>query len=151
SREVAPEQVCRGIPRFSDKPQRGKYRIAADLGDDRRVGRDGAAIVAGQKAGQGEAKTRHKQGVSPVAQAINYQLTHRGMRRPQIVATAAVVYVLGIVVGVQEVVSRVVDPSHAIVGTRLIALGGMVVNHIEDYLDTFGVQCIDEFAQLLES
>ena len=64
------------------------------------------------------------------------------------VAGAGVVHVEARVVGDQAVVAGVVDAAEGEGGTEVVALGGVVVDHIQDHLDPGGVQRLDHLLEL---
>ncbi|MNO90258.1 hypothetical protein D3C76_817650 [compost metagenome] len=72
------------------------------------------------------------------------------MAEIQGVAGARVVHVMAPVIGLQPVVGHVVDPAHAQRGAELVAFGGMVVDHVEDHLDTGLMQMRDHFLEFAD-
>ena len=76
----------------------------------------------------------------PVAQRVHDELQHVGMTRVERVAGAGVVHVVAAVVVDQAVVRGVVDAAQRQRRTQVVALGGVVVDHVEDHLDAGRVQ-----------
>ena len=86
----------------------------------------------------------------PVAQAVHDQLQHVGVAHVERVAGARVVHVVRGVVGDQAVVRRRCRcPLKASVGPEVVALGGVVVDDVEDHLDARLVQRADHRLELL--
>ena len=76
----------------------------------------------------------------PVAQAVHDELQHLRMAHVQAVAGAGVVHVVARLVGHQPVVGGIVDAAEAQHRAQVVALGGVVVDHVEDHLDARAVQ-----------
>ncbi len=73
----------------------------------------------------------------------------RGMLHVERVAAARVVHVVAPVVGAQPVVRRVVDAAEAQRRAELVALGGVVVDDVEDHLDPGRVQRLHHRLELV--
>src|ERR1700740_3126621 len=85
----------------------------------------------------------------PVTEAVHDKLQHTRMAHVQRIAGAGVVDIVAGIVGDGTVVKRIVDAAERERGPELIALGGVIVDNIEDYLDTGRVHRLDhgfEFA-----
>ena len=96
--------------------------------------------LPGEGRGQVEAEPVDVHLGDPVAQRVHDQLQHVRVPHEQAVAGARrVVVVRGVAVD-EPVVGRVVDPAEAQRGAELVALGGVVVDHVEDDLDVRLVQ-----------
>ena len=88
--------------------------------------------------------------VDPVAQAVHHHLQDAGMNQVQSVAAAGVVDVVA-AVGLEPVIGRIVDAPEAQGRPHLVALGSMVVDHIQQHLDAGIMQALDhgfEFTQI---
>ena len=83
-----------------------------------------------------------------VAQRVHDQPQHARMDRIQRVAGAGEVHVVARVVGHQAVVGGVVDPLEGEHRTQVVALGGVVVDDIEDHLDSLLVQGLHHALEL---
>ncbi len=86
----------------------------------------------------------------PVAQAIHDQLQHARLDHVQRVAAAGEIHVVALVWG-EAVVGGVVDAAEGEGGTQFVALGGVVVDNIEDNFDTGGVQGADHRLELVDA
>ncbi len=64
------------------------------------------------------------------------QLQHARMLEVEGVAGTREIHVIARIVGHQSVVGRIVDPAEGQRGSHLVAFGGVVVDHIEDHLDS---------------
>src|SRR5689334_20882696 len=71
------------------------------------------------------------------------------MREIDGVAGTGIVDVVARIVGHEPVIVRVVETSKGERGTKLAALGGVVVDHVEDDLDARRMQASDGDAHLL--
>ena len=101
---------------------------------------EGAQLVdleqlAGQRAGQIEAEAVDVHLGDPVAQAVHDELQDARVRHVERVAAAGEVHVVARVFGRQAVVGGVVDAAERERRAQLVALGGVVVDHVEDHLD----------------
>ena len=73
----------------------------------------------------------------------------RGCGHVERVAAAGEVHVVARVVGRQPIIGGVVDAAHRERRPQLVALGGVVVDHVEDHLDAGGVHGPDHHLELL--
>ena len=86
----------------------------------------------------------------PVAQRVHDQLDRVRVPHVEGVAGAGVVHVVALVVLDEAVVGRVVDALEAQRRTEVVALGGVVVDDVEDDLDAGGVHRLDHRLELLD-
>ncbi len=103
---------------------------------------------AGQGRGKVEAEAVDVHLRAPVAQRIHDHLEHLRIAHVQRVAGAGVVHVELRIVGDQAVVSGVADALPAQHGAQVIALAGVVVDHVEDHLDARRVQRLHHLFEL---
>ena len=87
----------------------------------------------------------------PVAQAVGDHLQHARMAEVDRVAGAGVVDVVAPVVGREPVVGGVVDALERERRPELVALGGVVVDDVEDHLDPGVVEVRDHLLELGEA
>ena len=80
-------------------------------------------------------KVRH-----PVAQRIHHHLQHARIRQVERVAGAGVVDAMTRIIRDKAVVAGVVEPAKRQRRAQLAALGGVVVDDVEDHLDAGGMQ-----------
>ena len=85
----------------------------------------------------------------PVAQRVHDQLQHVGMARVEAVAGARRVVVEAPVVVDEPVVRRVVEALERQRRAQVVALGGVVVDDVEDHLDPGRVHRLDHLLELL--
>jgi hypothetical protein len=95
---------------------------------------------AGQRRGEVEPEAVDVHLGDPVAQRVHQHLQHVRVAHVERVAAAGVVEVAAPVVGGEPVVAGVVDAAEAQRRPGLVALGGVVVDHVEDDLDAGRVQ-----------
>ena len=81
----------------------------------------------------------------PVTQAIHDQLQRTRAEHAQAIACAGVIHVVARILLHQPVVYRVVDAPKAQRRAVVVALGGVVVDHIQDDLDARAVVGFDHF------
>ena len=105
--------------------------------------------LAGQRAGQVEAEAVDVHLGDPVAQAVHDELQDARVLHVERVAAAGEVHVVARVLRRQPVVGGVVDAAHRQRRPQLVALGGVVVDHVEDHLDAGGVQRPHHHLELL--
>ena len=67
------------------------------------------------------------------------------------VATAGVVHVIASVIGRQLVVGTVINAPHGQGGSHLVALGGVVVDHVQNHFNAFGMECRHHHFELLQA
>jgi hypothetical protein len=133
-------------------------RDELDLGDDRVLVNDveerPQAVHIVQLPGEGrrqvEAEAVHVHLQHPVAQAVHDELERPGMGHVERVPAAGVVHAVAPVVGDEPVVGRVVDPPETERGTQMAAFAGVVVDHVQDHLDTRLVQGLDHGLELAD-
>src|SRR4030095_13915039 len=77
----------------------------------------------------------------PIAQAVHNQLKGTGVRHIQGMSAPVVNKVIASIVH-QTIIRGIVDASKAQSGSQLVSLSGVVVNDIDDDLDTFPVKGI---------
>ena len=104
--------------------------------------------LAGQRGGQVEAEAIDVHLRHPVAQRVHDQLQHLRVDGIEGVAGAGVIHVEARVVGDEAVVAGVVDAAEGEGRTEMVALGGVVVDHIQDHLDPGGVQRLHHLLEL---
>ena len=96
--------------------------------------------LARQRARQIEAEPVDVHLEDPVAQAVHDQLQHARAAHVERVAAAGEVQVVARVVRQQPVVGAVVDAAQRERRAEVVALGGVVVDHVEDDFEAGGVQ-----------
>ena len=136
------------VPGFGDELDLGENRILMDDVEEGSQPVHGKQF-AGQGAGEIEAEAVHVHFEHPVAQAVHDQLQHARMDHVQGVAAAGEVHVVAGVFRRQAVVCRVVDAAQRQGRSHLIALGGVVVDDVEDHFQTGGMQGADHHLELL--
>ena len=95
---------------------------------------------AGQGGGQVEPESVDVHFGHPVSEGVHDQLQRVRVTDVEAVARPGVVHVVPLVVVDQAVVGGVVDTAEPKRGPHVVALGGVVVDDVEDHLDTRLVQ-----------
>ena len=151
-REVA-DLVAAGpdVPRLGDQLHLGEQRVLVDDVEERGEAID-VVELARERRREVEAEAVDVADVRPVAQRVHDQPQHARVHRVERVARAGEVHVVARVVRHQPVVRRVVDALEAEHRPEVVALGGVVVDDVEDHLDAGAVQRLHhplELAHLL--
>ena len=137
------------VPGLGDDLGVGEHRVLGDHLHHRRVGEHAAVPVAAEDRGQVEAEPVHVHVHHPPAERIHDQFADDHVVAVAGVAAAGKVEV-GAGPGVEQVVDGVVDAAEA--GGRAVAaaLGGVIVDDVEDHLDAGPVQGLDHVAELVQ-
>ena len=146
--EVADLVAARAdVPRLGDQLDLGEDRVLVDDVEER-----GQAVDVVELARQGgreiEAEPVDVALDHPVAQRVHDQPQHARVHDVERVAGARVVHVVARVVGHEPVVGLVVDAPEREHRAEVVALGGVVVDHVEDHLDAGLVQGLDHALEL---
>ncbi len=139
--------LARGIPGFGNQLAGGQQRIGRDRREHGRIRIERSAARPAQRRGEVEAKAVDTELSRPVAQRIGHHPHDRQSSRVQRVPGA------GDVVTGRQVISVRGQAAPAQIDGRIdAALAGVVVDHVEDHLDTgavIGVHQVGEFGDLL--
>jgi hypothetical protein len=126
------------IPGLSDQFDLGEHRVLVnDI--EKRAEFVHLVELPGQGAGQIETKPVDVHFQDPVSKAVHDHLQHPGVGHVQGVAAPGVVHVVPFLPR-ETVVGRVVDAPPGQRGAQMIAFRRVVVHHVQDHLDAFGVQ-----------
>ena len=151
----AGRKVAHLVAAFSQVPGLGDE---LDLADQRVLvnhveeGREAVDLVElpGQRGGQVEAEAVDVHLRHPVPETVHQELDAPGMRHVERVAASRVVHVVTAILCHQPIVGRVVDPAEAERRPELVALGGVVVDDVEDDLDPGLVKRLDHLLELAD-
>ncbi len=127
------------VPRFSDELHLRDDGVLLDDVEERGEPVDVVELPR-ERRRQVEAEPVHVHVQDPVAQAVHDELERAGMGHVERVPAARVVHVVAAVVLHEAVVGGVVDAAERQRRAQVIALGGVVVDHVEDDLDAGPVQ-----------
>ena len=136
------------VPGLGDELDLADHRVLLDEVEEGRQPVD-VVELAGQGGGQVEAEAVDVHLDHPVAQRVHDQLQHVGVAHVEAVAGAGGVEVEAAVVVDQPVVGGVVEALERQHRAHVVALGGVVVDHVEDHLDAGVVQGLDHLLELL--
>ena len=137
------------VPRLGDQLHLREHRILVDDVEERAQPVD-VVQLARERAGEVEAEAVDVHLEHPVAQAVHDQLQHLRVLHVQRVAAAGEVHVVARIVGDEPVVRRVVDALERQRRPEMIALGGVVVDDVEDDFEAGGVQRADHALELAD-
>ena len=141
------------VPGLGDQLDPREHRVAADGAQESPVPLElaGPSASPRQGAGQVEAEPVDVHLRHPVAEAVQDQSQHVRMRGVERVAAAGEVDVFRGVVGPQAVVRPVVDTAQRERRPVTAALGGVVVDDVEDHFDAGGVQAPNHRLELFHA
>ena len=125
-----------------------KHRILPDGGEERRVAVEGRQ--AAERGGEIEAEAVDVIGLDPQPQRIHDHLQHARMRELERVAGAGEILVIARLVGQQPIIRGVVDAAVAQRRAQMVALGGVVVDDVENDFDAGVVQRRDRGAESVD-
>ncbi len=137
------------VPGLGDQLDRLQHGVLADRVEEDRAGVE-LLVVAPQRRGEVEAKAVDVALLDPVAQRVHDHLHHTRVAQVHGVAAAGGVIVVARVLG-QGVVACVVDAPERERRSVLVALGGVVVDHVEDHLDARLVQALHHELELVDA
>jgi len=134
------------VPRLGDQLHAAQHRI---LLDRRHEVAEHVEVVERSRQGRGEveAEAIDVHLLDPVAKGVHHQLEHVRLRHVEGVAATGVVRVVPTAC-LQVVVVVVVDAAKAQRRAELVALGRVVVDHVEDDLESSGVHRLDHALEL---
>ena len=151
-REVADLVAARpDVPRLGDQLDLREHRVLVDRVEERREAVD-VVELARERRGEVEPEAVDVAVDHEVAERVHDQAEHARVHRVQRVARPGEVHVVPPVVRHQPVVGGVVDALEAEHRAEVVALGGVVVDDVEDHLDPRAVERLHhplELAHLL--
>ena len=127
------------VPRLGDQLDRRQHRILPDGGQEISAAFE-AVRTAAERAGKIEAEAVDMAGLDPVAQRIHHHLQHARMGEVEGIAAAGEVVVVARIVRHQPVIGQIVDAAERQRRAEMVALCGVVVDHVEQHLDAGIVQ-----------
>ena len=136
------------IPRLRDQLHLRQHRVLADDREERRQ-RVHLVQFAGQRRREVEPESVDVHLRDPVAQRIHDELQRERAAHVQRVARAGGVEVVELVALDEPVVLGVVDAPEAQRRAQVVALCGVVVDHVEDHLDVGAVQVLHHRLEFL--
>ena len=135
------------VPRLGDQLHLREDRILVDDVEERREAVD-LVELARERRREVEAEPVDVAVDDEVAQRVHDQPQHRRVHRVERVARAGVVHVEPRVLRHEPVVALVVDAAEAEHRAEMVALGGVVVDDVEDHLDAGAVQRLHHALEL---
>ena len=147
-REV-PDLVAAGadVPRLGDQLHLAEHRILVDDVEERREAVDVVQLPR-ERRGEVEPESVDMALDREVAERVHDQAQHRRMHRVERVAGPGEVHVVARVVRLEAVVRRIVDTLEGERRPEMAALGGVVVDHVEDHLDPRAVERLHHALEL---
>ena len=105
--------------------------------------------LAGEGGGEVEAEPVDVHLLDPVAQAVHEQLQHVGVPHVEGIAGPRVVHVEARVLLRRSIIGEIIDSLEGKHGSEMVALGGVVEDHVEEDLDVRLVQVLHHLLELL--
>ena len=99
-----------------------------------------AFVITRQGRSQIESKSVDMHLENPIAQAVHHQLQRAWMQQVKGVARAGEIQIETRIIGLQSVISGIIDAAEAQRRPELIPFRGVIVNHVENYFDTGGME-----------
>ncbi len=134
------------VPRLGDQLDGCEYRVLPDCVEERTV-----PIVAVWPArecrGKVETKAVDLEHFHPIAQRIHHHLENTGIGEVQRISTAGEVVVVAPASRGEPVVGCVVDTAKREGGTKMVALGGVIVDDVKQHLEAGVMQPRDRGAK----
>ena len=137
------------IPGLGDQLYAGEHRVLHHGIEKSRTGIK-AALFTSQRHAQVETEAVDVKLGDPVAQRIQGQLYDARVREIKGVTAAAEVGAASRVLRHRPIVGGVVQAAQTQGRTELAALAGVVVHHVQQYLDVRGMQRLDRALELIE-
>ena len=137
------------VPRLGDQLQLAEQRVLQD-GVEEGVARIETARLAAERQREIEAEAVDAIDAGPQAEAVHHHLQHARMVGVDGVARAGQVVIVAFVVRHQPVIGEIVDALEGERRPEMVALGGMVVDDVEDDLDARLMQPVDRLGDLRE-
>src|SRR5262249_40896728 len=127
------------IPRFGDQLDIAEHRVLPYGRKERRVRVEGGP--AAERRGEIEPAAGDVKHLHPNARRIHHHLQHARMRDFQRIAGTREVLVVAWLIGHEPVVRGVIDAAIAKRRPHMVAFDGVVVDDVENDLDTRIVKC----------
>ena len=146
AREVAELVAAHAdVPGLGDPLHAREHRVLQHGLEERGIALE-AMVAASEHRRQVEAKAIDMHLLDPEAQAVHHHLQHARLADVQRVAAAG--EVVAAPVGIQAVAAGLVEAAPGDRRPALVALGAVVVDHVQQHLDAGGVQPAHHLAEL---
>ena len=136
------------VPGLGDQLDVAEHRILPDGAEERRVAVEGR--LPAERGGEIEAEAIDVIRLDPHPQRIHDHLQHARVRELERIAGAGEIFVVARIVRRQPIVGGVVDAAIAQRRAHMVALAGVVVDHVEDDFDPGIVQRRDGGAEIAD-
>ncbi len=149
-REAADLVAARAaVPWLRDELDFREQRILSDRLQKAALGLEAVGLAREDRA-EIEAEPVDPHFAHPVAQGVGDHLDDARMAEVQRVSGSRVVDVVARLIGKKPVIGAIVDALERKGRTELIALGGVVVDHVEDHLEPAVMQAGDHLLELAQ-
>ena len=149
TREAADLIEASSIPRLTYDFCLGEHVIQLDMPQDRRVGQGFAISTTGQDRCFIEAEAIHMHLFDPVFQTVRNQLYRNRMVALECIAAATIINIILFVIAIEHIIDTVVDALETDRGAEMIALTGMIKDHIQDHLYPRFMQSLHHISEIL--
>ena len=149
ARREAADLIASGaaVPRLGNQLDLTQQRVLA-AGHQKAVALIKTIVITAQNGRQIEPEAIDVHLAGPVAQRVGDHLQDARVAQVEGVAGARIVDVEALVIGHQPVIRGVVDAAHGQGRALFIALGGVVVNHVQNHFQPGFMQVRDHFLEL---
>ena len=137
------------IPRLGDQLHLCEHRVLLHHREEAAQAVHGLELAC-QGRSQVEAEPVDVHLLHPVAEAVHDQLERARVAHVEAVPATGEVDVVARVLRVQAVVGAVVDAAERERRSHVTALGGVVVDHVEEHLDAGAMQCLHHRLELVD-
>ncbi len=141
---------ARGIPRFGDDLRPREDGVGFDLPQDRRVAERVPIFIAGHDRSEVEPEPVYVHLTHPIPQTVHDQPPDDGVVGFDRIAGPAMVFVNGLVFGVEDVIRPVFDAPEGQRGAFVVAFGSVVEDDIENHFQPRLVQGFDQVAEFVD-
>ena len=135
------------IPRLGNQLDAGNERVLVD-NIEKRAEPVNRVKLPRKGGGEVESEAVHMHVLNPIAQAVHNQAQHVRVHHVQRVARAGEIHVIAALVVNKPVIGRIVNAAKAEHGAEMIPLGGVIIDDIQNHLDSGAVQGFHHFLEL---
>ncbi len=136
------------VPRFGNKLYSRQGRVRFYVPEDRRIFERMPLTIPGEYGCQVEAEAINMHFLNPVVETIDNKPSNYMMIGIKCITTAGVIDMTTL--RIHDVVDVVGKAAIAEGRSGMITFGGVIIDHIEDHLDTGAMQCLDHVAEFVQ-
>ena len=134
------------IPWFGNQPRAAQNRILPQRIEEP-APRIKPLILTAKRGGEIKPEPVHPNDLNPIAQAVQYHAHHIRVRQVQSVSRTRIIGIISRLTRHQAVIAGIVQPAKAQRRAKVIGLGGVVIDHVQNDLDAHFMQPLDHIAE----